>query len=91
MINKTKKELIFSSHGEIAELAWKPFTLNPCNDYDGVANYVLDSYSNILIPYIFNLPDYNIPGPGPDHVQQIPLATCLSGYRLIQLIKKCNQ
>lgn len=83
LINKKKKELIFSSHGEIAELAWRPFTLNPY-DYDNrVADYVKNSYKKILVPYIFNLPNYNIPGPG----QQVPLhSQCL-----IQLIKKCNQ
>jgi hypothetical protein len=79
LIAKSKRKLIFSSHGEIAELTWRPFS----NYGSNVANYVQNSYNTILVPYISSLPLYTVP------VQQIPLVQPLE--YIVQLIKGCNQ
>ena len=51
LIAKTNRQLIYSSHGEIAQLKWHIIGEN----LDNVANYVETSYINILLPYIGNL------------------------------------
>lgn len=51
LIAKTNRQLIYSSHGEIAQLKWHIIGEN----LDKVAHYVETSYTNILLPYIGNL------------------------------------
>ena len=54
LLNRSRKELIFSSHGEIAELKWHIIGEN----LDDVTNYIQKTYNKYLIPFINSLGMY---------------------------------
>lgn len=54
LLNRSRKDLIFSSHGEIAELKWHIIGEN----LDDVTNYIQTTYNTYLIPFINGLGMY---------------------------------